>query len=113
MTSVVYLIAKNSFREIIRDRVLYGLFIFALVVIFLSLVLGNLSFNEQQKITIDFGLTGIELSSGILAIFIGAQLVFRELELRTLGTILVRPVTLAQFLLGITTYRFYIKTSRL
>ncbi|MBX9766598.1 MAG: ABC transporter permease, partial [Bdellovibrionales bacterium] len=93
-------VAINTFREIIRDRVLYGLLIFALLLIGLSLVLGELSFAEQSRISMNFGLVGIHLSAFTLSVFIGSTLVSREIEKQTVLTLLVRPVSRMQFLLG-------------
>ncbi len=96
----VFVIAQNTFREIIRDRILYGLIIFALLLIAVSLALGQLSFKEQARIAINFGLTGIHLSVVILAIFVGSTIVYREIEKQTILTLLARPITRTQFLIG-------------
>ena len=94
------IVAMNTFREIIRDRVLYGLIVFALLLIGVSLVLGELSFAEQSRISMNFGLVGIHLSAFTLSVFIGSTLVSREIEKQTVLTLLVRPVSRMQFLLG-------------
>jgi len=99
MNSVI-LIGKNTFREVIRDRVLYGLVIFAIILIIVSLALGQLSFSEQERITINFGLTGIHLSTAILAIFVGSTLVTKEIDKKTILTLLVRPISKFEFILG-------------
>ena len=97
---VISIIAYNTFREIIRDRVLYGLDVFALLLIGMSLALGQLSFQEQSRISANFGLTGIHLSSIVLAIFVGSTLVTKEIDKKTILTLLARPITRVQFLLG-------------
>jgi Cu-processing system permease protein len=96
----VWIIAANTFREIIRDRILYGIVVFALLLIGLSLALGQLSFAEQARISADFGFTGIQMSASILAIFAGSTLVAREIEKQTVLTLLARPVSRTQFLGG-------------
>lgn len=96
----IWVIAKNTFHEIIRDRILYGLVVFALLLIGFSLALGELSFAEQTRISLDFGLSGIQLSAVILAVFVGSSLVTREIEKRTILTLLARPLTRTQFLIG-------------
>lgn len=98
--NAIRVIAINTFREIIRDRILYGILVFALLLIGLSLALGQLSFAEQSRISANFGFTGIHLSAAILAIFIGSSLVAREIEKRTIMTLLVRPLTRTQFIIG-------------
>jgi Cu-processing system permease protein len=97
---VISIIALNTFREIIRDRVLYGLIIFALLLIGVSLALGQLSFQEQARISANFGLTGIHLSSIALAIFVGSTLVIKEIDKKTILTLLARPISRVQFLIG-------------
>lgn len=96
----IWVIAKNAFREIIRDRILYGIVVFALLLIGLSVALGELSFAEQARISADFGLAGIQLSAAILAVFVGSSLVSKEIEKQTILTLLARPITRAQFLIG-------------
>lgn len=96
----IWIIATNTFREIIRDRILYGIMVFAVLLIGLSLLLGELSFAEQARITTSFGLTAIQLSAVVLSIFLGSSLVTKEIEKKTIMTLLVRPVTRLQFLLG-------------
>lgn len=96
----LWIIAKNTYREIIRDRILYGIVVFALLLIGLSLVLGELSFAEQARISADFGFGGIQIGGSILAIFAGSTLVAREIEKQTILALLTRPLTRSQFLLG-------------
>lgn len=98
--SVIWVIGKNTFREIIRDRVLYGLVVFALLIIFFSLALGQLSFAEQARISANFGLTAIHLSAVALSVFVGSSLVVKEIEKKTVMTLLTRPISRLGFLLG-------------
>ena len=93
-------IAQNTFREIIRDRILYGLVVFAVLMIGLSLALGGLSFTENGRIALDFGLVGMQLSVVMLAIFAGSTLVSKEIEKQTILTILSRPLSRTSFLVG-------------
>jgi Cu-processing system permease protein len=99
-TRPIAVIALNTFREVIRDRILYGIVVFALLLISISIVLGELSFAEQARISADFGFTGIQLSACVLAIFVGSTLVAREIEKQTVLTLLAKPVTRSQFILG-------------
>lgn len=96
----IWVLAKNTFKEVIRDRILYALVMFAVLLIGLSLALGQLSFAEQARISANFGLSAIHLCAVILAIFIGSNLVYKEIEKKTILTILVRPITRVQFILG-------------
>ncbi len=98
--SSVFIIAANTFREIIRDRILYGLIVFAVLLFFLSLVLGDLSWVEQARISANFGFAGMHLSAVVLAIFVGSTLVSKEIEKQTVLTLLAKPLTRGQFILG-------------
>ena len=92
--------AKNTVLEAIRDRILYGLLFFAVCLILFSLVLGQLSFNEEIRVTIDTGLAGISLFSVLISIFLGITLLNKEIEKRTLYTIISRPISRSAYLLG-------------
>lgn len=96
----IRVIALNTFREIIRDRILYSIVVFAFLLFGLSVVLGELSFTEQARISADFGFTGIQISVVVLSIFAGSTLVAREIEKQTVLTLLAKPVSRSQFLLG-------------
>lgn len=96
----ISIIAVNTFREVIRDRILYGIIVFALLLISLSVVLGGLSFTEQAKISADFGFAGIQIGASILSIFVGSTLVAKEIEKQTILTLLARPISRTQFLMG-------------
>jgi Cu-processing system permease protein len=96
----IVIIAKNTFTEIMRDRILYGLMIFGLFLIAVSLALGQLSFAEQTRITTNFGFTAMHLSAVILSIFVGSTLVAREIEKKTIMTLLVRSINRTQFIIG-------------
>jgi ABC-type transport system involved in multi-copper enzyme maturation permease subunit len=96
----IFLIALNTNKEILRDRILYGLIVFAIFFIGVSVALGQLSYAEQARISLDFGLAGIQLSALMVAIFVGSTLVARELEKRTIFTLLPHAVSRWEFLLG-------------
>jgi Cu-processing system permease protein len=96
----IWVLAVNTFKEVIRDRILYALVVFAILLIGFSLALGQLSFAEQARISADFGLGAIHLCAIVLAIFIGSNLVYKEIEKKTILTILVRPISRVQFILG-------------
>lgn len=96
----IYIIAANTIRELIRDRIMYGILVFAVLLIFLSLISAQLSYVERARITMDLGLAGLELSVVILSIFLGATVVFREIEKRTVFTLFTKPIDRWQFLIG-------------
>ena len=96
----VLAIARNTFREAIRDRILYGFLFFAVALILFSLVLGQLSFNEEVRCTIDVGLAGISFFAVLMSIFLGITLLHKEIEKRTIYPVLSKPVTRGAYLLG-------------
>ena len=100
MIKGIFVLASNTFKEIVRDRILYGFFVVALFVIGVSFALAELSFGERFKITMDFGLAAIHLSIVIISIFVGSTLVSREIEKKTVMTLLTRPLRLRDFILG-------------
>lgn len=99
MQSLV-VVAGNTFKETFRDKILYNLVFFALLLIGASVLLGTLTIGEQSKIVNDLGLAAINLVAVIIAIFVGIGLVTKEIERRTIYTILARPITRVQFILG-------------
>lgn len=93
-------VAQNTFRETVRDKILYNLVFFALLLIGASVLLGTLTIGEQARIINDVGLAAINLVGIIIAIFVGIGLVTKEIDRRTIYTILARPITRTQFVLG-------------
>jgi ABC-type transport system involved in multi-copper enzyme maturation permease subunit len=93
-------IARNAFREAVRDRVLYNLVLFVLLLIAGAIFLGELSAGQDAKIIVDLGLSAMLLFGVFIAIFVGVGLVYKEIERRTLYAILSKPISRGQFLLG-------------
>jgi ABC-type transport system involved in multi-copper enzyme maturation permease subunit len=93
-------IARNAFREAVRDRVLYNLVVFVLLLIAGAIFLGEISAGQEAKIIVDMGLSAILLFGVFIAIFVGVGLVYKEIERRTLYAILSKPIGRGEFLLG-------------
>jgi len=93
-------IAQNTFRESIRDKVLYVLLFFAAVTIFGSKALGWISVGQDIKIVKDISLAAISLFGVLIAIFVGTSLVYKEMDKRTLYTIVSQPLHRYEFILG-------------
>ena len=96
----VVAIARNTFRENIRDKILYNLILFALLMIASSFVLGQLTLGYDDKVIVDIGLSAISVFGSLIAIFIGIGLVYKELERRTVYALLAKPVHRWEFILG-------------
>ena len=86
---VIWVIAYNTFREIIRDQILYGIIVFALLLMAVSVVLGQLSFAEQAKFQLIL-VSPAFIFFVVLAIFVGSTLVAKEIE-KKIMTLLARP----------------------
>lgn len=93
-------IARNTLREAIRDKVLYALVFFALAGLCGTLVLGEMSLGEHERLTLDLGLASLSLFGVLIAIFLGVSLLYKELERKTVYTILPKPMHRWQFVLG-------------
>ena len=93
-------IALNAFRESLRDKILYNLVLFAGLLIGLSVLLADLSITEHHKVIADMGLAAINLIGVIIAIFVGISLVNKEIERRTIYTIMARPISRTFFIMG-------------
>lgn len=93
-------VASNTFREAIRDRVLYNLIFFALLLVGAALLFGQISIGIQRIVLINLGLTSISVFGVVIAMFIGIGLVSKEMEKKTLYTILSRPVRRWEFIVG-------------
>ena len=99
MRSIVN-IGLNTFRETVRDKVLYNLVLFALIMIAGSYILGQISIYQEVKIIKDLGLAAIAIFGTVIAIFIGVGLVSKEIDKRSLYALLPKPITRTQFILG-------------
>jgi len=93
-------IALNTFKEAIRDKILYNLLFFALLMIGASMLLATLTVGEQSKIIIDIGLASINIFGVLIAIFLGIGLISKEIEKRTIYNIISKPMPRYQFLIG-------------
>jgi ABC-type transport system involved in multi-copper enzyme maturation permease subunit len=98
--SRVFALATNTFREAVRDRVLYSILIFSVGIIGLSLVLQEITVGDQEKVVRSVAQGGIDLMVSIIAMFLGVSLVWREVERKTIYTILSKPVPRWMFILG-------------
>jgi len=93
-------IASNTFREVVRDRVLYNLIAFTLLMSGASILVGQISIGIERLVVVNLGLTAVSLFGMVIAIFIGIGLVSKEIEKRTLYTVLSRPVGRWEFIVG-------------
>lgn len=96
----ILFIARNTFREAVRDRVLYNLVLFVLLLTAAAIFVGELSGGQERKIILDLGLSAMLLFGVFIAIFVGVGLVYKEIERRTIYAIFAKPVGRGEFLIG-------------
>jgi ABC-type transport system involved in multi-copper enzyme maturation permease subunit len=100
MNSRIASIAANTFREAVRDRVLYNLIAFAVLLSAAAIFIGQISIGIERLVVVNLGLTAVSLFGVVIAIFVGIGLVSKEIEKRTLDTVLSRPVRRWEFIVG-------------
>jgi Cu-processing system permease protein len=93
-------VALNTFREAVRDRVLYNLVFFALLMIVAAIFVGQISIGIEEMVIKSLGLSAISVIGLLIAVFIGVGLVSKEMDKRTLYALLAKPVRRWEFLLG-------------
>jgi ABC-type transport system involved in multi-copper enzyme maturation permease subunit len=93
-------VAANTFRETVRERVLYNLVFFALAMTLSGLLLSQLSIRQDEKIIKDIGLAAMDLFGTLIAVFIGVGLVSKEIERRSLYPLLAKPLSRDELFLG-------------
>ena len=96
----VQYVAVNVFRESVRDKVLYNLVVFAVLLMSASYLIGQLTAGQDVKIIKDLGLAAISIFGVLIAVFIGIGLVWKEVEKRSIYSLLAKPLSRSQFILG-------------
>ena len=100
MSATTAPVAINTFREAVRDRVLYNLIFFALMMIGAAIIVGQISIGIERLVIINLGLSAISICGLVMAVFIGVGLVSKEIEKRTLYSLLAKPIRRWEFLVG-------------
>ena len=100
MSARIFHIASNTFREAVRDRVLYNLIAFAVLISAAAIFVGQISIDIERLVVVNLGLSAVSLFGVVIAILIGIGLVSKEIEKRTLYTVLSRPVRRWEFIVG-------------
>jgi ABC-type transport system involved in multi-copper enzyme maturation permease subunit len=93
-------VAANTFREAVRDRVLYNLVFFALLMMAAAILVGQISIGIEQDVIVSLGLSAISIIGIFIAVFLGVALVSKEMDKRTLYGLLAKPLARWEFLLG-------------
>ncbi|MEM0981035.1 MAG: ABC transporter permease [Cyanobacteria bacterium P01_H01_bin.58] len=98
--SRVWVIASNVFKEVIRDRVLYLVAVYAILLFAAAALLPEIAAGAQGKITLDLGLAGIHLLGLIVTVFVGTGLINKEIDKRTVLVLIAKPVSRLEFVVG-------------
>jgi Cu-processing system permease protein len=93
-------IALVTIREALRQKLAVNLLVFAVVVLAASITLSQLTFGEQYRIIADIGLSAMEIFGTLIAVFLGAGLIARDVERRSLYMVIAKPLSRAQYLVG-------------
>jgi len=93
-------IASNLFREVIRDRVLYLLLFYGVILVAAIQLLPKVAANTEDKILLDLGIAAIGILGLLIAIFVGTGLVNKEIEKRTVLVLIAKPISAAEFIVG-------------
>lgn len=100
MNSKIYTIAYYTFKEVLKSKVLYGVFFIGLAIMLSVFVASEFTYGAPSRVAIDVGLGLLSLSSLGISLFLGVNLLSKEIESRTIYMIVSRPVTRVQFILG-------------
>lgn len=97
---LIAVVAQNTFREAVRDRVMYNLVFFALLMMAAAILVGQISIGIEEIVIVSLGLSAISFIGLLMAVFIGVGLVYKEMDKRTLYAVLSKPIRRWEFLLG-------------
>ncbi len=96
----IFTITRNTFREAVRDRVLYNLVVFVFLITACAVFLGELTAGQEDRVIVNLGLGAMLIFGVFIAIFVGVGLVSKEIEKRTLYTIFSKPIGRGEFIVG-------------
>ena len=96
----IWAIAINTFREVVRNRIFFVLILLACGLTSLVLAMGSVSLNQEKRVVIDLGLFLISTLTVVMSILLSGSMVHKELERKTIYTILSKPIQRYDFLVG-------------
>ncbi len=96
----VLTIARNAFREAVRDRILYNLIVFVLLITVSAIFLGELTAGQEARVIVNLGLSATLVFGTFIAIFVGVSLVWKEIEKKTVYSIFSKPVGRGEWIIG-------------
>jgi ABC-type transport system involved in multi-copper enzyme maturation permease subunit len=96
----IFVLATNVFREVVRDRIMYIIGFYAIILAAAFYLLPEFSASTEDKMFLDFGLAAMSTLSLIIAVFVGTAMVNKEIEKRTLLMLIAKPISAAEFVIG-------------
>lgn len=96
----IFIIAGNTFREAVRDRILYNLVLFVLLITASAIFLGELTAGHEARTIVNLGLSAMLIFGAFISIFVGVSLVSKEIEKRTVYSIFSKPIGRGEFIIG-------------
>lgn len=93
-------VGRVTFSEIMRDRVLYNTGVIAVLLMSLGFLASRLTTNKQERVILDFGISAVAISCLAIAVFVGAGMIGKEFERRTIFVALSRPISRFEFVFG-------------
>lgn len=97
---VVHLIAVNTFRQVVRQKVFYNVLLFGLGMVMLAMLVGNITFGYPDRVVRSIGLSGISITLDLLALLTGVGLIHGEIDRKSIYVVLTRPVRRSQYVVG-------------
>lgn len=96
----ILIIAKNAFREAVRDRILYNLIVFVLLITVSAIFLGELTGGQESRVIVNLGLSATLIFGTFISVFVGVSLVWKEIEKKTVYSIFSKPIGRGEFIVG-------------
>jgi ABC-2 family transporter protein len=96
----IWAVGVNSFREIIRERILYAIGIFALIMVAAWQILPEVAVSAQGKMMLDLGLAVAQILGTVIAVFVGCNLINKEIDRKTILALIPKPVSRAELIIG-------------
>ncbi|NJM99910.1 MAG: ABC transporter permease [Phormidesmis sp. RL_2_1] len=98
--SRIWTVAHNVFLEVVRDRILYVVGVFGIIMVMAIALLPEVAAGTQDKLILDTGLAAINLLSLFVVVFIGTGLINKEIEKKTVLVLIAKPISRLEFILG-------------
>jgi Cu-processing system permease protein len=98
--SKIWVIAANTFRQTVRQRLFYNIAVFGVFMLLLSMIVAQLTFGYPDRVVRSIGLSGVSIALNLIALFIAVSLIHQEIDRKTLFVVLTRPVERWQYVVG-------------